>query len=235
MNITFILHILQRSITLRKNFIFICLFLSILSLPLFSQNMQTAADFFDKISENYAEVEDYQAKVVITQGEDVMTGVLYFKSPNKLRIDFEDPKEQVIASNGSVLTLYLPGLSVIMMQKLTSSGTRSQGLNILKSHYSVSYLNGNPNLVLLDESGEDLVVKLKLDWKKTEEGFRQIEIAIGADGFIRRMTGITQDMLGLTFDFTDARINQDIPDVRFDYEAPSSAYIINNFLFSVEE
>jgi outer membrane lipoprotein-sorting protein len=197
--------------------------------------MQTATDFFDKISENYADVEDYEAKVVITQGEDVMTGVLYFKSPNRLRIDFKDPKEQVIASNGSVLTLYLPGQSVIMMQKLTSSGTRAKGLSILKINYSVSYLNGNPNPVFLDEFGEDLVVKLKLDWKSTEEGFRQIEIAVGADGFIRRMTGITQDMLRLTFDFTDVRINQDIPDIRFDYEAPSSAYIINNFLFSVEE
>ena len=59
-------------------------------------------------------------------------------------------------------------------------------------------------------------------------------MSIGKDNMIRRMKAVTPEMEEVQFDFTDIVINQNIPDVRFEYEAPASAYEIKNFLFEPE-
>ena len=60
-------------------------------------------------------------------------------------------------------------------------------------------------------------------------------MSIDKNGMIRRMKGLTVNYETFQFDFTEIRINQNIPEVRFEYEAPPSAYVMNNFLFEPEE
>ena len=170
-----------------------------------------------------------------------MEGILFYKSPNLLRINFSKPEEQVISVNNDVLTLHIPDQNVVMQQTLKRHSNAAlaamaskQGLELLKKGYSIAYLKG-PDPVPLDEGSEELVTKLKLVWRQTDEGYRQIEMSIGADGMIRRMKGITVNYDTFQFDFTEIRINQSIPVSRFEYEAPPSAYVMNNFLFEPEQ
>lgn len=205
-----------------------------------AQEIMTANDYFDSISERYGRVDDYEARLSITRGEDAMTGTVYYKNPNLLRIDFSEPEEQVLALDGELLTIYIPTHSVIMQQSIKrhSSATlasmaSSQGLNLLKRNYSIAYLTG-PDPVPLDEDGDEMVVKLKLEWKSTDEGFRQLEISVGENGLIRRIVGVTVGYEKIRFDFSNIIINQNIPDARFQYESPASANVFNNFLFDPE-
>jgi hypothetical protein len=76
-----------------------------------------------------------------------MEGVLFYKKPNLLRINFTKPADQVLVVDGEKLVLYIPELRVIMEQRLkkrSSAGVASlasaQGLNLLKKRYSISYL-----------------------------------------------------------------------------------------------
>jgi hypothetical protein len=118
-----------------------------------------------------------------------------------------------------------------------------QGLLLLKRNYSVAYLVGPDPMPLdeptLDESGampsQELVVKMKLDWRSTDEGFRQLEISVGENGLIRRINGVTVGYENIQFDLTNILVNQNIPDARFDYESPATANIFENFLFEPEE
>lgn len=218
---------------------FIVLF-SIVAGGLFAQEIQTATDYFGWISEQYGKIEDYQAEVKITRDETEMTGELYYKNPNLLRINFSDPEEQVLVVDGELLTIYIPKHSVIMQQPLKRRGSAavasmasSQGLHLLKRNYSIAYLEG-PDPIPLEEGSRVRVVKLKLEWRNNEAGFRQLIISVGENGLIRRIIGVTLEYEDLQFDFRNIVINQEIPDARFNYESPASANIFNNFLFEPE-
>ena len=108
-----------------------------------------------------------------------------------------------------------------------------QGLNLLRQNYSIAFLD-SPSPVPLETGSEESVTKLRLNWRNSTEGYRQLIISIDDDLLIRRIIGVTANYQEIQFDFEDFRINEGIPDSRFDYEAPSSANLFTNFLFEGE-
>lgn len=235
---------------MKKPFIVLVLLFLLFPFWCMGQEFLTAEKYFDSISEIYGDIEDYQADIIITQDETVMTGVLFYKQPNLLRINFTEPEEQVLVVDGEALTIYIPEHSVIMHQPLKKRSNTTitnmasqQGLQLLKRNYSVAYLVG-PDPLPLDElppgqEGEaplrEMVIKMKLDWRSTDEGFRQLEISIGENGLIRRINGVTVGYENIQFDLKNILVNQNIPEARFDYESPATANIFENFLFEPEE
>jgi outer membrane lipoprotein-sorting protein len=216
------------------------------------QEIQTAFSYFDLMSERYGSVEDYEADIVITTSSGVMEGVLFYKNPNLLRINFTKPADQVLVVDGEKLVLYIPELRVIMEQRLkkrSSAGVASlasaQGLNLLKKRYSISYLSESGSIpVPLDPvaadggrgSSAEMVVKFKLEWRSTDEGFRQIELCVDDKSkLIRRIVGISSEYERIQIDFLRIRTNIGIPNGRFRYDSPNTANVYNNFLFEPEE
>lgn len=224
----------------QKHLFFIVI--QILLAAAFLSAQTTAGDFFDQVSENYGSLRDYQAEVSILRGTQEQKGTLFYKNPNLLRINFTEPQDQVLCVNNEVLQLYIPEYSVVMTQPLKSHTDEAlenmvtrQGLRLLKNNYSIGYVSGPDPVSLDEENPNEMVVKLKLFWRSTDEGFRQLEIAVNEDLLIRRITGVTVNYDTIQFDYTNILTNQDIPDARFDYEAPSSANSFDNFLFKPEE
>jgi outer membrane lipoprotein-sorting protein len=142
------------------------------------QDIQTADNFFDWMAEKYGDVKDYMADISIVTEKATMTGSLFYKIPNKLRIDFTNPAEQTIVVDGEKLVVYIPQYRVIMSQALKKRSSAAvaamaskQGLQLLKRNYSVAYLEG-PTPVPLDPGSDEKVTRLKLTWRSSEEGFR---------------------------------------------------------------
>jgi outer membrane lipoprotein-sorting protein len=215
-------------------------FFVFLSAGLSAQDIVTAARYFDTVSEKYGSVADYSAKVSIQQGKASMDGVLYYKNPNKLRIDFTNPAGQVINSDGKTLTVFLPRYSVAFAQELkkrseaaVAAMASKQGLNLLKSSYSISYVTG-PDPEPLDGAPGEQVVRLKLTWRSGSQAFRQLEIDVSPSLLIRRIVGVTTAQQNIQFDFTSIRTNIGLPENRFDYDSPPTANMIHNFLFEPE-
>jgi outer membrane lipoprotein-sorting protein len=208
-----------------------------LAASLSAQEIQTAENFFDQMSESYGEVKDYIAKVTITQEKEAMAGMLYYKSPNLLRIDFTSPADQVLVTDGSKLTVYIPLYRVVMSQTLKrhsaatiSSMASRQGLILLKRNYSIAYVEG-PGRVPLDASSSVPVTKLKLTWRTNSEGFREMILAVNNQNMICRIDAVTVGYQKIQFNFEDIKTNQNIPDARFKYDSPASANVQENFLF----
>lgn len=207
-----------------------------------AQEILTPDAFFARLSDTYRDIQDYSADLTITVDKEVMKGTLYYKKPNLLRIDFTEPQEQVIAVNGQTLTVYLPKYQVALVQALRAQSPASQaalatreGLALMKQNYHITFLK-DPTPVPLEPDSNEMVVKLKLIWKSTEEGFRQIDLSVGADGLIRRITGITTDYRQVQMDYVNILKNRNIPEGRFTYDAPPSANMITDFLgFSAED
>jgi outer membrane lipoprotein-sorting protein len=104
----------------------------------------------------------------------------------------------------------------------------------LKKNYSVAYQTG-PDEAALEEGSREMVRKLRLSSRSTSEGFRQVIVAVGRNGMIRRITGITLNYEEFVMDLADTVVNQNIPDTRFQYDAPAYANVYQNFLFDAEE
>ncbi|MCD6343295.1 MAG: outer membrane lipoprotein carrier protein LolA [Spirochaetaceae bacterium] len=202
---------------------------------------ETATSFFEQVSERYKSVEDYTADLVITRGDTVQTAKVWYKSPNMLRMDFEEPEGMVIAVDGELLQVWVPDYSVTFSQPLRRDSqaglatvTSSAGLELIKKYYTISY-DPIPGSVPLDPGSSEEVIKIKAEWKSNNEGFRRLLLSIDADTrFIRRVTGITTTNDEITFDFTNFVLNPDIPDARFQYESPPTGNTIENFLFDPE-
>jgi len=219
---------------------FVATLLFLLPLTVSAQDIVTASRYFDTVSDKYGSVADYTAKVSIVQGKTTMDGLLLYKNPNKMRIEFSNPAGQVINSDGKTLTVFLPRYSVAFSQALkkrsdaaVAAMASKQGLNLLKASYSIGYVIG-PDPVPLDGTVGENVVKLKLTWRSGTQAYRQLEISVAANGFIRRIVGVTGGQQTLQFDFSSIKTNIGIPDNRFDYDSPPTANMIHNFLFEPE-
>lgn len=205
----------------------------------FAQSIVTASAFFSQVSAVYGAIRDYEANIDIKTGSSTMTGKVSFKRPDLLRIDFTNPKDQVICYNGDTLTIYLPGASAILNQSVQSSGNAGaslatpNGLSLMSRYYSVAYETGQTPVPLDEEGSDELVVKLILSRKNTSEAFRYIRLAVSPDSkLIRRIEGVTPQGGSFVFRFWNYSINQGISDQRFIYDPPTSANNYNNFLFS---
>ena len=206
------------------------------------QEIITAEGYLRLVSDNYANIRDYEANIVIRSGNTDMIGRVSHRAPSFLRMDFTRPADQVIVFNGETLTMYLPEFRAILRQSISStrvvsSGTggaglaSAQGLSLLRNNYVPSFLTG-PNPVPLDNNSAEMVVKLRLIRRYTSEGFREIILSINPETrLIRRIEGRTIAEADVRFDFTNINTNVGIPEARFIYDAPASANVYNNFLF----
>jgi outer membrane lipoprotein-sorting protein len=216
-----------------------CLILPfVFSAPAYAQEIITAERYLESVSERYAGIRDYEARILIRSGRSEMAGNLSYLSPHFMRIDFSRPAEQVIMFNGDNLTVYLPEFRATLSQSINrrsgSSGASlasAQGLVLLRRNYVPAYVSG-PEPVALDAGSQERVVQLRLTRRFVSEGFREIILSIDpATRLIRRIEGRTIADVLVQFDFSNIRTNVGVPEIRFDYVAPSSANIYNNFLF----
>ena len=231
---------MNKLIYVKKFYIIICLIIFPVLFSAAQERIVTANEYLNFVSAQYGSIEDYEAKVTITKGKEKMSGIIYYKTPSLLRINFDNPKEQVLVVDKEKLVIYIPKYRVIMQQKLKKKGGVSgagmasrEGLRILKRNYIVSYLE-SPDFVPLDEGSTEMVKKLKFVWRTADEGFRQLVMSVGEDNLIRRMVCVTADYTEMQFDFTDIKTNEGIPETRFEYDSPASANVFENFLFEAE-
>jgi len=222
-----------------KTWFFILILPVLAIIPAHSQEIITAERYLEMVSERYGAIKDYEAHIVIRSGSSEMNGNLSYLSPSFLRIDFIRPADQVIVFNGELLTVYLPEYRAVLNQNITPSRRPSagaslasaQGLALLRRNYVPSFVTG-PDPVILDDITREEVIKLRLARRNIAEGFREIILSISPGArTIRRIEGRTIADSMVQFDFTNIRTNQGIPELRFIYDSPASAYVYNNFLF----
>jgi len=210
----------------------------LLILPVNSQEIITADRFLQMVSEHYATIRDYEANIVIQSGNTVMPGTISHISPSLLRIDFTQPANQVILFNGDTLTVFLPDLRVVLNQNVAQNRNlaaanmaTAEGLNLLRRNYLPTFVTG-PEPVNLDANSQEQVVQLRLTRRSVSEGFREIILSVNpTTNMIRRIEGTTIAGVNVRFDFTNVRVNQGIPEMRFVYTPPAGASTIHNFMF----
>lgn len=209
------------------------------AMGLWAQEMLTADQFFSRLAENYTSVSDYAADVQITAGQQPMQGILLFKSPTLLRIDFSQPADQVIVFDGKILLVYLPQYRAVLRQDAGDQGVSlgsatlasKEGLSLMRRNYTIGW-DHSPNPEPIDPGSDEQVYRLMLSRKSVSEGYKNIRLSVSPDTMlIRRLEGWTVSNDKIVFDFQNIKVNQGIDADKFAYDAPASANVYNNFLF----
>ena len=225
-----------------NRFILLFLLSASFTLRIFAQDILTADRFLASVGERYAAIKDYEAKITVTTSKAQMKGTISHKNPGLLRIDFSKPEEQVIVFNGDTLTVYLPEYRAVLSQSVSgdkkasgASLASAQGLSIMRRNYVAAYASG-PAPVPLEPNSSELVLAIALTRRSLSEGFRELKLSVSPETLlIRRIEGKTIADEFVAFDFTDIKLDQGIPEMRFSYDSPASANLFNNFLFNKGE
>ena len=111
---------------MKKHFVFILLFFMVTFVSAQNQTILTAGNFFKSVSEYYATIKDYEASFTINAGGTKMSGKVSFKAPNLLRMDFDDPADQVIVFSDNRLLMYLPLSNATFIQEVEKDSSGSE-------------------------------------------------------------------------------------------------------------
>ncbi len=234
-----------------KKVVLILINLSLLYLTFSQENLLSAKDLLQNFSDNFKKnVKDYEADIKWYQDDSPQTGKIYFKNPQKLRINFTDPNKQVICTNGYTLWVFIDYLNLTLKQDIlqkektkTAEGKTESivnpilinpmGYDKFLSNYSIEYHEGKTKTQYKDGK---MVYKMRLiRWRSSKYGFNSLIITVQEDGFIRRIEGITAAMRRIVLEIDNIKINTGISDAFFDYQPPSYANTVDNFITTYGE
>ncbi len=196
----------------------------------------TAATFFSQVSDKYATINNYVVNVTIKNGKSLQNGILRYRKPNFVRLDFFSPPGQFIIFANDMLTIYLPYLDVVLSQKAEGANSASTlgtaaGLSLMKRSYIISFeKDSRPHP--LYEGSREMAIILSMERRSGSEPFRRLRVMINPDTYlIRRIEGTPVMGDDIAFDFSDYRINPGVPGSFFVFEAEHTTTILNDFLY----
>ncbi len=200
----------------------------------------TVGDIVKEIRSAYGELESYQANFTIESErygkKSVQRGVIRFKNSDRIVMDFYQPSNQKIVSNGKMMWIYIPSLNVVAEQDLKSdaglfsSGSES-GLKSLFSKYHYRFASKEQPETMKDGSKR---YTLELKQKESRSGYREINLQVNEDYFITRAEGVTSTGKKVSIVLTDIKKNLDLPESIFKLDVPARARVLKNPMMSEE-
>ncbi len=185
------------------------------------------------MSDSFSNIEDYTADFHWQNGDAHYSGKITFKKANKILLEFDEPKDQIIVSNGSYLYIYIPSLKVVVQQSLSENtestlltSTTEAGLTKLFDEYSFSFYDSSS----LQPFGGVKAYHLKLLQKRPKVGFKTMDIWVSEQGLILQSNGISPNGVSVSLTFQNIHTNTEQPDYIFDFEIPPDAQIIRNII-----
>jgi outer membrane lipoprotein-sorting protein len=198
-----------------------------------SINIVSVNDIKNRMVETFDSINDYTADFEWINGNVHYFGTIQYKKPDKILLNFEDPKDQQIVSDGNVLFIYIPYLKVVVQQSLTEkteseilTTTTEEGLSKLFNEYSFSFFDSSTPQPFRNT----LAYHLRLTQKTPKVGFKTMDIWISEDGYILQSNGKSPNGLNVSLIFSNIKLNTELPDYIFEFEVPADAQIIRNII-----
>lgn len=201
----------------------------------------TVSDVAKKVRERFAAVESYQANFKIVSEKmgkkSYQNGVVKYKSPNKMLVDFVQPYGQKIIATGNTMWIYIPSMNVVAEQDLKSqsdslfSSNTKSGLQRLFTKYHYKFASREQPERQPDGSKR---YTMMLQQKESRSGYRNLKLWISEDYLITKAAGETSTGKKVEIEFTDIRTDVDHPAGIFKFDIPSRVRVIKNPMISEE-
>ena len=200
----------------------------------------TVGDVVREIRATYGKLDSYQANFVIESErhgkKTVQRGVIRFKNSDRLVLDFTQPANQKIVSNGKMMWIYIPSMNVVAEQDLKSdsglfaAGSQS-GLNRLFSKYHYRFASKEQPETMKDGSK---MYTLELKQRESRSGYREINLLVNENYFITKAEGITSTGKKVSITLSDYKTDVDLPASLFKFDIPARARVLKNPMMSEE-
>ncbi len=200
----------------------------------------TVGDVVKEIRSAYGKLDSYQASFTIESERHgkrmLQKGIIRFKNSDRIVMDFYQPSNQKIVSNGKTMWIYIPSMNVVAEQDLNSgaglfsSGSKS-GLNSLFSKYHYRFASKEQPETMKDGSKK---YTLELKQKESRSGYREINLQVDENYFITMAQGVTSTGKKVSIVLTDIKKNIDLPESIFKFDVPARAGILKNPMMSEE-
>jgi outer membrane lipoprotein-sorting protein len=200
----------------------------------------TVGDIVQNVRKKFGSVNTYQAGFTIVSEKlgkkKQQSGVIKYKSTDKMLIEFSQPSGQRIVSNGKTMWIYIPSMNVVAEQDLKSdggvfSGNAKSSLNRLFTKYHYRFASKNQPVKQSD--GSNLYV-LHLKQKETRAGLRDITLYIDDNYLIIRAAGETSSGKKIDITFSNIKTDIEMPNAMFKFDVPARARLIKNPMISEE-
>jgi outer membrane lipoprotein-sorting protein len=203
-------------------------------------DVMTVKKLVRNMQDTFARVKTYKCGFKITveknKSKETQNGTVKYKSPDRIIFLFDEPKDQIIYCDSSVLKVYLPDLRVVGEQKLESPNQDLMFINSRNSFYQLTkqYNFYFPENYFKTMDGEKIYI-LHLTQKNVYSGFKNIDLWVSTHWYILRAIGTTREGRKITISFHDIQINENMTDNEFDFDLPVDIQTIYNPFYSKQE
>ncbi len=196
-------------------------------------NIISVNDIKKKMSEMFESIKDYTADFEWINGVVHYNGSIKYKKPDRILLNFVEPQDQKIISNGQILYIYIPYLKVVVQQMLTEdteseilmTGTET-GLSKLFDEYSFSFYDYSS----LQPFRNSRAYHLRLVQKTPKVGFEKMDIWVAENGLLLQSNGRSPNGIEVSLIFSNIQLNTELPDYIFEFDVPADSQIIRNII-----
>lgn len=197
--------------------------------PLAAQNadaaLARAQQAYDEMRTLRAEFEQTIINPMLG-GPERSRGVLFLEPPGRFAMRFLEPRGDRIVADGRWLWIYAPSSvpDQVIRQDIPTTGATTPNLfaqfvDRPLERYRATYLGA-------DTIGTEAVDLVKLVPREKGQPFREAVIAVGQDGWLRRLSLVEASGQRRELVFTTLAVNHSIPRAEFIFEAPKGAKVV---------
>lgn len=219
--------------------ILICMFVNMLlsedeALP----KITTVKEIIDNISEKFDKIRTFTSRFhikTVSEGiEKESYGEIKYRKPDTFIMLFDNPKDQIIYTDGKVLKIYVPELNVVGEQKLESQYRSTffisdrTSLYYLRSKYQFSFFDSNKPVMI----GDSPYYILLLEPRERVSEFKRIKLWVSKYWLIVKAEAETISGNTVSISFSKINLNRKLTDNEFEFNLPvNTQTIINPLLF----
>jgi outer membrane lipoprotein carrier protein len=176
----------------------------------------------------------------------VEAGIAYFRRPGKMRWEYESPEKNLFLVDGKTAWFYVPADHTVTRVPAKESGDWRTPLSLLAGEAKLSRVCAAVKLstTITPEYPDDAVLYCKprgeeqrinehetsLDRTEAERGDAIFLEVVSDSGELVRVLARGKGGIEVEFRFTDWRMDPQLPDSKFRFEAPPGVAIVNGEL-----
>lgn len=192
------------------------LMIVLLTSRVFAQD--NAKSFLDSVQKKYKSINDFSADFKQSvNGKVGINGKFFYSKGNKFRLEL---KNSTIVSNGSVIWNYNKPQNKVVINNNSNSDQSSITIEKFLYDYPAKSVvtlekDNNQNVLILIPQNDN-----KMNFKKTK-------ISVNSDYLIMQVNIENLSGSVTNFQFSDYKLNQNLPDSRFSFSPPDGTNIID--------
>ncbi|MDE2313383.1 MAG: outer membrane lipoprotein carrier protein LolA [Elusimicrobia bacterium] len=167
------------------------------------------------------------------QGAQSLSGFVQYKKPDLLRVEYKRPEAQSVILDGKELWIWRPGtgqaIETSMAEWRKSQPMARQLLDF--GHYGRLLKDYDVSIATISAPDAQGFYGVILDLKPKNGGGYSLRLGLSTSDYFPARTWMTVGSVTMESEFSDVRLNPEIPDAAFHFTPPPDADVFKGFKF----